>query len=78
VKVLQGSNSRWIFPSQCQVLDAIQEDSNTGWCIRCGAEHDGLEPDAERRKCEECGKPAVYAAEECLLQGLYVSESAGE
>ena len=40
---------------------------NTGFCAACGAEADGVEPDARRYECEECGKNAVYGAEEFLL-----------
>lgn len=40
---------------------------NPGFCIACGADADGCEPDAERYECEECGKHAVYGAEQLLL-----------
>lgn len=44
--------------------DAIQRESewceNPGFCIKCGADADGCEPDAERYECEECGERAVY------------------
>ena len=40
---------------------------NPGFCVRCGAEADGVEPDARKYKCESCGEPGVYAAEELLL-----------
>ena len=40
---------------------------NPGFCIACAAEHDSCEPDACRYPCEECGKRAVYGAEEILL-----------
>lgn len=38
-----------------------------GFCISCGCEHDGVEPDAREYECEMCGEPAVYGAEELLL-----------
>lgn len=40
---------------------------NTGICIACGSEQDGCEPDARKYRCEACGKPAVYGAQELLL-----------
>jgi hypothetical protein len=40
---------------------------NPGFCIRCGAEAEGVEPDARRYECEFCGEPGVYGAEELLL-----------
>lgn len=46
--------------------DAAIRDDNTGICISCGAEHDGVEPDAERYKCFECGLRTVYGAQQIL------------
>lgn len=40
---------------------------NPGFCVRCGAEADGVEPDARKYECESCGEPGVYGAEELLL-----------
>ena len=40
---------------------------NPGFCVRCGAEADGVEPDARKYECEFCGEPGVYGAEELLL-----------
>lgn len=38
-----------------------------GICTACGADADGVEPDACGYECEECGEPAVYGAEELAL-----------
>lgn len=40
---------------------------NPGFCVACGEDADGCEPDAERYECEACGKRAVYGAEQLLL-----------
>lgn len=40
---------------------------NPGFCIACGSDADGCEPDARGYECEECGKRAVYGAQELLL-----------
>ena len=40
---------------------------NPGFCIECGFEQDGCEPDAEKYECELCGERAVYGAELLLL-----------
>ncbi len=40
---------------------------NPGFCVSCGFEADGIEPDARRYECESCGALAVYGAEELLL-----------
>ncbi len=41
---------------------------NPGFCVACGEEQDGCEPDARRYKCDACGKHAVFGAEELLLR----------
>lgn len=38
-----------------------------GFCVACGADAFGVEPDARRYTCEHCGEPGVYGAEELLL-----------
>lgn len=43
------------------------ELDNAGFCIACGAEADGCEPDAREYECEACGEKAVYGAEELVL-----------
>jgi hypothetical protein len=35
--------------------------------LACGAEAEGVEPDARRYECECCGEPKVYGAEELVL-----------
>ncbi len=50
-----------------RVMELVEEDSNTGLCLACGAEHGGVEPDARRYPCEACGARRVYGAEELLL-----------
>ena len=54
-----------------RVTEAIERShtslDNPGFCIRCGAEAEGVEPDARKYECECCGEPGVYGAEELLL-----------
>lgn len=40
---------------------------NPGFCIACGADPEGCEPDARGYECEACGESKVYGAEELLL-----------
>lgn len=40
---------------------------NPGFCLECGAEQDGCEPDATDIVCEACDAPRVHGAEEVLL-----------
>lgn len=47
----------------------LREDSG-GFCTACGAEADGVEPDARKYMCEACGERGVYGIEELLLMGL--------
>lgn len=38
-----------------------------GFCIACGADATGVEPDARNYLCEECGEKKVFGASELLL-----------
>ena len=40
---------------------------NPGFCLACGEDAEGCEPDAERCECECCDKRAVFGAENVLL-----------
>jgi hypothetical protein len=44
--------------------------SDNGWCIACGEEAYGVEPDARKYECECCEKRAVYGYQELLMMGL--------
>lgn len=50
-----------------QVLEAAESGDDIGFCLACGAEAYGVEPDARKYECEECDAPKVYGAEELLL-----------
>ena len=49
------------------VEDAATTLANPGFCVACGDDADGVEPDACKYKCESCGELAVYGAEELLF-----------
>lgn len=40
---------------------------NPGFCIACGEEQDGCEPDARKYKCESCGEMKVYGSDELAM-----------
>jgi hypothetical protein len=40
---------------------------NPGFCLACGHEQEGCEPDARRYQCEACGERTVYGAQELVL-----------
>ena len=54
-----------------RIMDAVESErtslENPGFCIACGDDADGCEPDARGYTCESCEEPAVYGAEELLL-----------
>jgi len=50
-----------------RIMAACEEDDHLGFCIACGEEAYGVEPDARRYVCECCDEKAVYGAEELLL-----------
>jgi len=50
-----------------QLVEACQSGDSIGFCIGCGAEVYGVEPDACKYTCEVCGQPKVYGAEELLM-----------
>lgn len=52
-----------------EILAAAQESDGTGFCLACGEQADGVEPDAQGYECEACGKAKVYGAEELVLMG---------
>ena len=54
-----------------RVLEAVERQQtsldNPGFCLICGAEQEGVEPDAENYRCESCGASKVWGAEQLLL-----------
>ena len=38
--------------SSAQIVEAVESGEYVGFCAACGAEHDGIEPDAEHYLCE--------------------------
>jgi hypothetical protein len=54
-----------------RVIDAVKRHNATlddpGFCVCCGADADGVEPDARDYPCEICGENGVYGADELLI-----------
>jgi predicted RNA-binding Zn-ribbon protein involved in translation (DUF1610 family) len=54
-----------------RVTEAVERECTSlddpGFCLACGAEAEGVEPDAEQYACESCGEAAVYGAAEILV-----------
>lgn len=61
-----------------KIIQAVNENTfgtgaYLGYCTECGAEHEGVEPDARKYNCTECGAMSVYGAEELLFgMGLHL------
>jgi predicted RNA-binding Zn-ribbon protein involved in translation (DUF1610 family) len=49
------------------IAAAANEEEYIGFCLACGDEAYGVEPDARRYECESCGERKVYGAQEILL-----------
>lgn len=41
---------------------------NPGFCVACGQEAGGCEPDARNYECESCGEREVFGADELFWQ----------
>jgi hypothetical protein len=48
----------------------VEEDGNVGFCLACGHDQLGCEPDARKYQCENCDAPKVYGLEELVMMGL--------
>lgn len=58
-------------PSAAQLIRIIEGENSSGFCLACGTEADGIEPDARKYRCETCNAEKVYGAEELLMMGIY-------
>ncbi len=60
---------------EVELLEAIEENAlsltNWGFCLSCGEQQDGCEPDARNYLCESCEESMVFGAEEILIMGEY-------
>jgi len=58
-----------------RVLAAVERHNtdldDPGFCLACGADAEGVEPDARKYTCEACDTPSVYGAEEVLFMRAY-------
>lgn len=54
------------------VMDACERRvmtlDNPGFCLICGNEAEGVEPDAENYKCESCGAEQVFGSDQLLME----------
>lgn len=50
-----------------QVMAAAEADDYEGFCVGCGEQQSGVEPDARNHYCDVCARPLVFGAEELML-----------
>jgi len=62
------AKAKAILPSLDRVMAAVRSDEFMAFCVACGDEAYGLEPDTRAEPCEACGKKAVFGAQELLLR----------
>jgi hypothetical protein len=55
-----------------KIMAAVKREmygtDNPGFCVVCGHEQEGCEPDAREYECEACGEQTVYGAAELLME----------
>lgn len=61
-----------------RVLELHEEHSDEfpGLCLSCGEDARGVEPDAERYRCDFCGERSVYGVEQIAILGAYREKGA--
>ena len=52
-----------------ELTASLENDDYLGFCLNCGWQQDGCEPDARNYECDECGHSAVFGAQELALMG---------
>ena len=51
-------------------MAAVEDDSMMGFCMACGEEVGGVEPDARGYECPSCQERRVFGAEQILLENI--------
>lgn len=55
-----------------RIVDAVKRRMNSldnpGFCLACGEEAMGCEPDARNYRCEHCGRSQVFGADDLLVE----------
>ena len=49
-----------------------KDDESLGFCLACGDEKDGCEPDARKYTCDSCNQPKVYGYSELVMMNLVI------
>jgi predicted RNA-binding Zn-ribbon protein involved in translation (DUF1610 family) len=59
------------YPTWQQVEAQLESDDCEGFCLSCGAEAFGIEPDATKYTCEHCGEKEVYGTGSILIMQAF-------
>lgn len=70
MKIQRNPETGKIIPKRftLEEIEAMDADQG-GFCVACGAEAYGVEPDARRYRCEVCDHLTVFGASEIALRG---------
>jgi len=69
MKAYKASNGKIQYMPSAADIEASNGDY-IGYCLACGYEQEGVEPDAAKYRCEECGVDKVYGGEYLMVVGL--------
>ncbi len=70
VKMKSGAMRYRPVVNESELRHQLYAEGNLGFCLDCGMETDGVEPDARKYRCGDCGMMAVYGLEELVMMGL--------
>jgi hypothetical protein len=56
--------------SESEAQGLMFDAPDSGFCLACGEEAYGVEPDAQRYRCESCDALKVYGIEQLILMGI--------
>jgi hypothetical protein len=70
VKVIGKKTGKTYFVprlSMDELGNLMLDHADTGWCVACGQEVDGVEPDARKYPCQSCNQDAVFGLQELVI-----------
>lgn len=78
-KQYRAKNGRLQYkPAHGWLVEVMETDNATGYCLACGQDVDAIEPDAEHDTCPHCFASKVFGAENLMLRGLFYDEDLEE
>lgn len=57
-------------PVMTAEFQRLAMDGTTGFCLACGHDQEGCEPDTKKDVCESCEAPKVYGLEQLIIMNL--------